>query len=99
MSDKKLYAAASYSRHGHRSIQATSHSVKALRRNYPGLKIFALESGKIAGKEIREMLAIVGVANIGPAKPAFVARGETRKLLVRRYSKRYRRQLKREKAA
>jgi hypothetical protein len=61
---KKLYAAVSYSKYGHRSIEQVSHSKQALRRQHPSARIFAVEATpvpasrhglkeyKIVGKEI-----------------------------------------------
>jgi len=44
-----LYAAVIYLKHGQRKLEAVSHSIRALRRQRPEARIFAVESTPVPG--------------------------------------------------
>ena len=51
MSTRRLYAAVTYSKYGHRSMEAVSHSIRELRRKHPESRIFAVETTAVPGSQ------------------------------------------------
>ena len=51
MSNRRLYAAVKYSKHGQRAMEAVSHSIRELRRKHPESRIFAVETTAVPGSQ------------------------------------------------